>query len=674
MQLSKVESFDNYDMIKENIFKKAYQYLKKNIQKSLKSHNMTLNASNVRKYEGGVRVDFINGAGRVVMSIINYSMNEKIVDNWNHFVDIYERKMKKENIKLIKEDNIDNPDDFIQMKSTHAEIEDVTLKEFVFQMDVAFSADNPANLFIWGAPGIGKSQLVEQYAKENKLTLIIIIASLMEKVDLLGVPSVINDRTRFNLTDIWPSDNGEHGYGGIIFFDELNRAAEDVLNACLTILTARKIGTNDNNIPLEWRFLAAGNRASDEKGYLNKLSTAMATRFSHFNLEPTAQEFLSWAKTSVSKSFVKTHDSKFIKSSQHANLAGMDILATEIRKMIANTKAIRNPKESYKLKDYPELQEFYKKSTISFSDLLNTANYHTSSISEIDSHLRNTLINKGVSEEDASTLMKERSVFATQMGGYSRINPDFQIFLGKYNEYFYRINKETFGYGGPGATPRTWEEASKTYMQVLYKLKDVHFDSVYDREKAYHNAIYKTLSSALGKTVASKFMNYYKLFKFIDMSNLHLVFSDPKKAPMPSKTYKDITGVEHQISQDVYYVIIHSIIGLKTDKNPITGAEIYNLMVYLEQYSNRELVSSILSYFTLKNLTQLQNIVETLHGEIGKNNQVQEAYAYDGTPVTKEAFHAKFKETSNNIKASSAKEHEDLVKAIEDVKKQRPKK
>jgi len=53
-------------------------------------------------------------------------------------------------------------------------------------------------MFLWGPPGIGKSQIVAQIAADLKLPLIDIRAVLLDPVDLRGVPSVENGTTRWN--------------------------------------------------------------------------------------------------------------------------------------------------------------------------------------------------------------------------------------------------------------------------------------------------------------------------------------------------------------------------------------------------------------------------------------------------------------------------------------------
>jgi len=68
-------------------------------------------------------------------------------------------------------------------------------------------------MFLWGPPGIGKSQIVAQVAADLNLPLIDIRAVLLDPVDLRGVPSVENGTTRWNPPNFLPTE-GE----GVLFF------------------------------------------------------------------------------------------------------------------------------------------------------------------------------------------------------------------------------------------------------------------------------------------------------------------------------------------------------------------------------------------------------------------------------------------------------------------------
>lgn len=130
--------------------------------------------------------------------------------------------------------------------------------------------------FIWGPPGVGKSQLVAQVAAEQKKEMIDIRAVLLDPVDLRGLPHLGKDNTaRWATPDFLPQE-GE----GILFLDELNAAPPLVQAACYQLTLDRKIG--EYTLPDGWSVLAAGNRETD-RSVTSRMPSALANRFIHLD-------------------------------------------------------------------------------------------------------------------------------------------------------------------------------------------------------------------------------------------------------------------------------------------------------------------------------------------------------------------------------------------------------
>ncbi|MRR57061.1 MAG: AAA family ATPase [Deltaproteobacteria bacterium] len=143
-------------------------------------------------------------------------------------------------------------------------------------------------MFLWGPPGIGKSQIVAQVAAELKLPLIDIRAVLLDPVDLRGVPSVENGTTRWNPPIFLPTE-GE----GVLFLDELSQAPDSVQSSLLQLVLDRKLG--EYCMPEGWRILAAGNRVIDGT-FSRKISKALGSRFAtHLELAVDLDEWCAWA-------------------------------------------------------------------------------------------------------------------------------------------------------------------------------------------------------------------------------------------------------------------------------------------------------------------------------------------------------------------------------------------
>ena len=84
-------------------------------------------------------------------------------------------------------------------------------------------------LCIWGKHGIGKTQLVEDFAKENNYQFVYIAPAQFEEMgDLIGMPSIIDGQTVFVAPEWVPKADGP----GILLIDDANRADDRILVLC----------------------------------------------------------------------------------------------------------------------------------------------------------------------------------------------------------------------------------------------------------------------------------------------------------------------------------------------------------------------------------------------------------------------------------------------------------
>ena len=149
--------------------------------------------------------------------------------------------------------------------------------------------DEKIPTFLWGAPGIGKSSIVKQIAKDKNINFIDLRLSLLDPTDLKGIPFYDKDAH----SALWapPAFLPREG-SGILFLDELNTAPPAVQASAYQLILDRKVG--EYTLPDGYAIIAAGNRESD-RGVVYKMPAPLANRFVHLELEVSVEEWRDWA-------------------------------------------------------------------------------------------------------------------------------------------------------------------------------------------------------------------------------------------------------------------------------------------------------------------------------------------------------------------------------------------
>lgn len=144
-------------------------------------------------------------------------------------------------------------------------------------------------VFLWGAPGVGKSDVIRQIAEDNKLQLIDKRLSQSDPTELKGYPWPDQDKgvMRF-LQDGQLPTKGK----GILFLDELNLAPQAVQAPAYQLILDRRLG--DYVLPSGWVVVAAGNRTSDRAG-VHAMSAALSNRFVHIDFHADLDDWQTWA-------------------------------------------------------------------------------------------------------------------------------------------------------------------------------------------------------------------------------------------------------------------------------------------------------------------------------------------------------------------------------------------
>ena len=146
-------------------------------------------------------------------------------------------------------------------------------------------------IFLWGAPGIGKSDLVKQIGDEQGREVIDVRLSLWEPTDIKGIPyynSVENTMTWAPPAEV-PTDPDSNA---ILVLDELNSAAPATQAAAFQLVLNRRVGTY--KLPKGVSIVAAGNRETD-KGVTYRMPSPLANRFVHLELRTDFEDWHQWA-------------------------------------------------------------------------------------------------------------------------------------------------------------------------------------------------------------------------------------------------------------------------------------------------------------------------------------------------------------------------------------------
>lgn len=197
--------------------------------------------------------------------------------------------------------------------------------------------------FIWGPPGIGKSELIQGIADKRGIELRDVRLGMMDATEIKGFPmpdmeqkemcwlppdflppmmveeevTVYRDKAGDELFAVQDGDTVGFVYEdgrphkakftpteevvrrtvpnsseGILFLDELNQAPPMVQAAAYQLLLNRKVG--QYTLPDGWAMMAAGNRETDRSN-AQRMPAALALRLVHIDMLPSIDDWSAWA-------------------------------------------------------------------------------------------------------------------------------------------------------------------------------------------------------------------------------------------------------------------------------------------------------------------------------------------------------------------------------------------
>jgi len=150
-------------------------------------------------------------------------------------------------------------------------------------------------IFLWGPPGVGKSELVAQIAAEMDGIMIDFRLAIRQPTDIMGIPFYNKDKGVMDWAppiDLPSAEMAAQYPVVVLFLDELNAAAPAVQAAAYQLVLDRRVG--QYRLPDNVVIVAAGNRESD-KGVTFRMPTPLANRFVHLEVRVDFATWFDWA-------------------------------------------------------------------------------------------------------------------------------------------------------------------------------------------------------------------------------------------------------------------------------------------------------------------------------------------------------------------------------------------
>lgn len=143
-------------------------------------------------------------------------------------------------------------------------------------------------VFIWGSPGIGKSTLVNHFAKEIDYECVTLLGSQLAPEDLIGIPQIKDGVSKFFPPSLIVRDKPF-----LLFIDELNTASPEIQKAFYSLILDKKIG--EYHLPKDSIIIGAGNRTQDS-ALVNQMPSALINRMIHIQMKVSVKDWLDWAQ------------------------------------------------------------------------------------------------------------------------------------------------------------------------------------------------------------------------------------------------------------------------------------------------------------------------------------------------------------------------------------------
>lgn len=155
----------------------------------------------------------------------------------------------------------------------------------------------PTPVCIWGTHGLGKTELVRDYARAKNWKFCYVAPAQFEEMgDLHGMPTILDpdpnkagdETTVFSPPDWVPTEEGP----GILLLDDMNRADDRILRGCMQLLQNLELASW--KLPPKWQIVVTANPDGGDYS-VTPMDGAMLTRMLHVTMKFEVKAWAAWA-------------------------------------------------------------------------------------------------------------------------------------------------------------------------------------------------------------------------------------------------------------------------------------------------------------------------------------------------------------------------------------------
>jgi|TARA_B100001971_G_scaffold214872_1_gene255080 MoxR-like ATPase len=184
-------------------------------------------------------------------------------------------------------------------KKNPAELSEILAYIFERNNDLSKQGKRPTPVCIWGTHGLGKTELVHDFATSRGWKFAYIAPAQFEEMgDLHGMPMEYDptpeapnsgdEVTIYYAPDWVPTDEGP----GILLLDDLNRADDRILRGCMQLL--QNFELKSWKLPDKWQIVATANPEGGDYS-VTPMDDAMITRMMHVTMVFDPKVWAKWA-------------------------------------------------------------------------------------------------------------------------------------------------------------------------------------------------------------------------------------------------------------------------------------------------------------------------------------------------------------------------------------------